>query len=391
MHLGVRHRGQYFLQLVGLQRAQRPAEHHMRHAAGRLGGQQIGQRRAHHMHRRQLHIEALADLLDQPGQRLAAVAALLGRVWAEKGGIEAAALFGQQLVQPQVHRVQRGHVQQATADAGLVGGQHRVPAGMVEPRDGFHRAGQRVQLLGRLDMVHPVAVERAVAAEDDQLHAVGVIGAQIGHGSARQLGQVGDPVHRRMQPAEQCQPVGPQRRVFGIDHHAVEEGVDRGLERGQGLQRCGVVVLLEQAVSLRLHLGNRRGQGLLGSLGQQRRLNLGGQLAVDLLQDVADALVGGGQRRGLGQGRKGPHRLQALGHVTQARGRQRQHGLDLLGAVALVAQGHGQAVSEEGQQRFTRVGDQLAKRRHGRIDQRRQLQRQVLLDQDADHAQRVAA
>ena len=61
-----------------------------------------------------------------------------------------------------------------------------------------------------------------------------------------------------------------QSGVLGIDHHAVEEGIDRRLQRGQGLERAGVVVLLEEPVGLGCHLAQRGGSGLLGGLLQQR-------------------------------------------------------------------------------------------------------------------------
>ena len=43
------------------------------------------------------------------------------------------------------------------------------------------------------------------------------------------------------------------------------------------------------------------GQGVFGRLGQQCAIDLGGNDALDLAQDIADALVGGGERGGFGQ------------------------------------------------------------------------------------------
>ena len=51
---------------------------------------------------------------------------------------------GQQLVHLGVHGVERRHVEQAAAEARLVGRDHHVPAGVVQPRDGLQRAGQRL-------------------------------------------------------------------------------------------------------------------------------------------------------------------------------------------------------------------------------------------------------
>src|SRR5438105_1731077 len=57
-----------------------------------------------------------------------------------------------------------------------------------------------------------------------------------------------------------------------------------------------------------------------------------------LLQDVADALVRGGQRRRFGQRCERAHRGQALRDIAQALRPQREHRVDLLRAVALLAQ-----------------------------------------------------
>ena len=40
-----------------------------------------------------------------------------------------------------------------------------------------------------------------------------------------------------MKLREQAEAVGAQRGVVGVDHHGVEEGVDRGFQDGEGLQR----------------------------------------------------------------------------------------------------------------------------------------------------------
>ena len=57
-----------------------------------------------------------------------------------------------------------------------------------------------------------------------------------------------------------------ERRIVGIDHHLVEEGIDRAFQRGERLQAGGVVALLEGLVRQRRDLGQRGGQRGLGGL-----------------------------------------------------------------------------------------------------------------------------
>ena len=63
-----------------------------------------------------------------------------------------------------------------------------------------------------------------------------------------------------MQAAQQGQAVGAQRRVLGVDHHVVEEGVDRRTQAGQGLQRRGVVTKFEVGQGQRTERPERSGQ-----------------------------------------------------------------------------------------------------------------------------------
>ena len=72
--------------------------HQMRLAAGRGAGLQVAQRVADQRHFVQVDAVALADLLHQPRQRLAAVAVVLGRVRAEEHRVDAAADLREQLV-----------------------------------------------------------------------------------------------------------------------------------------------------------------------------------------------------------------------------------------------------------------------------------------------------
>ena len=123
-----------------------------------------------------------------------------------------------------------------------------VPAAVVEPRDRLQRAGQRLPFVGRLDVVVAVVVDGAVAVEDDELHA-----AVASRSRRPACDRVGDAVHRRVQ-ASPAGRAGCARsaRVVGVDHHGVEEGVDRRLQRGQRLQRGGVVAGFEGGLRRRV-------------------------------------------------------------------------------------------------------------------------------------------
>ena len=102
---------------------------------------QVAQRVADARHAGEIHAEAHADLLQHPGLRLAAVAQRIGGVRAEEHGVDAAAHQRQRAVHLVVDGVQRRHVEQAAADAGLVGRDDHAKAGVVQPRDRLEAAG----------------------------------------------------------------------------------------------------------------------------------------------------------------------------------------------------------------------------------------------------------
>jgi hypothetical protein len=101
-----------------------------------------------------------------------------------------------------VHGVERSHVKQTAPQTGLVGGHHHMPTGVVQPRNGLQRTGQRLPLGRGLDELCTVFVDGAVAVEDDKLISGG------------QAGQIGHAVHGVVQ--------GPggsgAGQLFGIDH-----------------------------------------------------------------------------------------------------------------------------------------------------------------------------
>ena len=134
-------------------------------------------------------------------------------------------------------------------------------------------------------------------------------------------------------------------------------------------------------------------QRLLGVLLQQRDVRLA-RRALGLLQDVDDALVGSGQGLGLGQRAEGLDRSELGRHQVDARGLQRQHGVDHGAVAAGLAEQVLQALEHEVLQlRGEALGGQQAglEAGGGGVDQLRQPERQRRLDQDAEHAERGAA
>ena len=104
-----------------------------------------------------------------------------------------------------------------------------------------------------------------------------------------------------MQLGEQAETIGTQGRIVGIDHDAIEEGINRSTQRREGLQRLGVVAGDEGSVGLRHDIDERVVQGDFGSFLEQGVIDRRLDRVLDLFQDVADPLVGGGQRGGFRQ------------------------------------------------------------------------------------------
>src|SRR5262249_55331333 len=69
-----------------------------------------------------------------------------------------------------VDRVQGRHVEEAAADARLVGRDHHPPALLGEPRDRVEASRDRPPLIGVLDVLVAVVIDDAVPVEDDELH-----------------------------------------------------------------------------------------------------------------------------------------------------------------------------------------------------------------------------
>ena len=192
-----------------------------------------------------------------------------------------------------------------------------------------------------------------------------------------------------MQLREQRQPVGTQRRVVGIDHHLVEERIDRRLQRGQGLQRCFQVAGIEGGAGLRRHLPQLLEQGQLGRIDEQRDAHLTCRCAVGLLQDVAHTLVGCGQCRRLGQRGESLQGGESLGQFGPARRPQFQNRVHLLRAVAQLAQVAHQPLTQEQGQFGLHLAVGRAEDGEGAVNQRLGVQRQLALGSHAvdSHAQ----
>src|SRR3569832_1768800 len=82
----------------------------------------------------------------------------------------------------------------------------------------------------------------------------------------RQTRQVRNPVHGPVQLVQQRQTVGHEGGIVGVDHHIVEEGVDRGFKGSERRRRGGGGAR-----------GGGRGGGAAGGGGGGRRGGGGGR------------------------------------------------------------------------------------------------------------------
>ena len=132
---------------------------------------------------------------------------------------------------------------------------------------------------------------------------------------------------------------------------------------------------------------------LFSRFGEKLGLDLVGHAAFDLLEDVADALVGRRKAFGFRQLHELAHGLQALGRLHQAHVAQREHRVDFLRAVARIAHHHAQAVKEEVHERFFGIGHarHLGLDRKGGLHEIVERNVEFLFDHHAQHAERVTA
>ena len=73
---------------------------------------------------------------------------------AEKDRIQAATDLRQAAHHLVVDGIERVHAEQTTTDTGLIGSHDHPPAPLIEARDGFERARNRLPLFKRHDDVH---------------------------------------------------------------------------------------------------------------------------------------------------------------------------------------------------------------------------------------------
>ncbi len=105
------------------------------------------------------------------------------------------------------------------------------------------------------------------------------------------------------------------------------------------------------------------------------------------------ALVGRRERSGFGQRREFAHRVEPRDDIVEPCRVQCEHRVDFAGRVAAFAQQAAQAVHEELVKRGRGFGDvrHRGELRMGRAQQHDQIDRQLLLDENAQHAERMAA
>src|SRR3954471_13197954 len=139
--------------------------------ARRVSGFEVAARIAYHRDVLERNVEPARHLERHPGQGLAALAGRVGGMRAEEEGVDAPAVLRHAALQGVVDLEQRARADQAARDARLVGDHHYAVAGLRQARDSLQAALDRPPLVERLHVLLAVVVDRAVAIEDDQLHA----------------------------------------------------------------------------------------------------------------------------------------------------------------------------------------------------------------------------
>src|SRR5258706_11108108 len=132
--------------------------------------------------------------------------------------------------------------------------------------------------------------------------------------SRRELGYVRHPVHLELELEEQVQPLLAHVGILGHHHDAVEKRIDGRAQDSEALQVVGVVALLELRRGLRGRLAKGMVEVALHLLGKVVVVDEAELLAlvVRLLDDVRDALVRGGEARGLRKRGEHAHGLELL-------------------------------------------------------------------------------
>ena len=109
----------------------------MRRTSSSHCGLHVTQTVAHKRHILHIDTKTVCNLLQQTGQRLSAGAGVFWRVRAIKNGVDATTQSGKLFHHAFVNGIQGSNIQQAAAQARLVGGQYDVIARMVEAAHSF--------------------------------------------------------------------------------------------------------------------------------------------------------------------------------------------------------------------------------------------------------------
>lgn len=100
---------------------------------------------------------------------------------------------------------------------------------------------------------------------------------------------------------QQREAVAAHGCVVGVDHDLFEEGVDLRAQAREAAEDGDIVAGLQRVVGVVDGLLHRRVQIALGVFGEQRGVDRRRNRDVGFLQDIADALVGGGEGFGFRQ------------------------------------------------------------------------------------------
>jgi len=172
-----------------------------------------------------------------------------------------------------------------------------------------------------------------------------------------------------MQASKQREPIAAQLRIVGHHHHVVKETVDRLASSGQCSECAGEVAGRQSLLDDRSQRLHARTQCAFGIFGKEGRIGGTGLSDFRLAQNVADALVCGGQAGRLGQGCEGAYGLKPGRNLRQIVRALRYDALDLLRTETTLAQPPGQTLIEELGQRTTGVGDLAAEGVEGDVEQ----------------------
>jgi hypothetical protein len=258
---------------------------------------------AHRRRARQIDVEAAGNALEHAGLWFAAMAAGVDRVRAVEDGVDASSGRQHGAVHLVVDGIQRVHVEQAATDAGLVGRHDHPITGLIEPGDGFQAARDRSPFGRRLDELLRVVVDDAVAVEDDEFHTASfeMSATALSWSKALSGGPGG------------CRAAA----VVDVDHHLVEEAVDLAAHRGEHLERVGVVLVGDVRLDQRGAIRTTRSKSAFSASSSSSAMSGSGRSSA-LLQDVADTLVGRGQRQRFGQLLELAYRCQSGGNQVDA-------------------------------------------------------------------------